>query len=234
MPEPAASPAIRVLLVDDHPVYRDGLAVLLRSIDGLDVVGTAADGLEAVAAADADSPDVIVMDVQMPRMDGIEATRRITAKHPAVGIIVLTMSEADETVFDAMRAGARGYLLKGSGQDDISRAIRAVAGGDAIFGPRIAARVAEFFARPPVAADPVAFPQLTGREREILELVASGRSNGDIAEHLFLSPKTVRNNVSNIFTKLQVSGRAEAVIAARDAGLGRRADEPGSSSTRDR
>ncbi|MFE6967467.1 response regulator [Agromyces sp. NPDC057679] len=214
-------PAIRVLLVDDHPVYRDGLAVLLRSIDGLDVVGTAADGLEAVAAAEALAPDVIVMDVQMPRLDGIEATRRIAARHPDVGIIVLTMSEADETVFDAMRAGARGYLLKGSGQDDISRAIRAVAGGDAIFGPRIAARVAEFFARPPAAADSVAFPELTGREREILELVAAGRSNGDIAEHLFLSPKTVRNNVSNIFAKLQVSGRAEAVIAARDAGLGR-------------
>lgn len=218
---PGDERAIRVLLVDDHPVYRDGLAVLLRSIDGLDVVGTAADGLEAVAAADLLGPDVIVMDVQMPRLDGIEATRRIVARRPGVGIIVLTMSEADETVFDAMRAGARGYLLKGSGQDDISRAIRAVAGGDAIFGPRIAARVAEFFARPPVAADAVAFPQLTAREREILELVAAGRSNGDIAGQLFLSPKTVRNNVSNIFTKLQVSGRAEAVIAARDAGLGR-------------
>ncbi|MFF2494819.1 response regulator [Agromyces sp. NPDC058064] len=220
-PTPADEHAVRVLLVDDHPVYRDGLAVLLRSLDGLDVVGTAADGLEAIAAADALRPDVIVMDVQMPRLDGIEATRRIAARHPAVGIVVLTMSEADETVFDAMRAGARGYLLKGAGPNDISRAVRAVAGGDAIFGPRIAARVAEFFARPPVAADAVAFPQLTAREREILELVAAGRSNGDIAEHLFLSPKTVRNNVSNIFAKLQVSGRAEAVIAARDAGLGR-------------
>ncbi|WP_188192129.1 response regulator transcription factor [Nonomuraea sp. SYSU D8015] len=212
--------AIRVLLADDHPVYRDGLAVLLGSIPGIEVAGTAADGAEAVQRAADLQPDVVVMDVRMPGLDGIEATRRIVADSPHVGIVVLTMSEEDATLFAAMRAGARGYLLKGAGQAEIVRAIRAVAHGEAIFGPAVAMRVAEFFQSVPAADDSV-FPQLTPREREILALVAAGRSNTQIASALFLSQKTVRNNVSNIFAKLHVADRAEAIVRARDAGLGR-------------
>jgi DNA-binding NarL/FixJ family response regulator len=212
---------VRVLLADDHPVYRDGLAALLGSLDGIEVVGTAADGVEAVDRARKVQPDVVVMDVQMPRLDGIEATRAITADSPHIGVVVLTMAEEDQTLFAAMRAGARGYLLKGANQAEIVRAITAVAQGEAIFGPAIARRVAEFFAAAPAATSGSPFPQLTSREHEILALVAAGRSNAQIAAELFLSPKTVRNNVSNIFAKLHVADRAEAIIRARDAGLGR-------------
>jgi DNA-binding NarL/FixJ family response regulator len=212
---------VRVLLADDHPVYRDGLAALLGSLDGVEVVGTAADGVEAVDGARELQPDVVVMDVQMPRLDGIEATRAITADSPHIGVVVLTMAEEDQTLFAAMRAGARGYLLKGANQAEIVRAITAVAQGEAIFGPAIARRVAEFFSTAPAAGPGSPFPQLTAREHEILALVAAGRSNAQIATELFLSPKTVRNNVSNIFAKLHVADRAEAIIRARDAGLGR-------------
>jgi DNA-binding NarL/FixJ family response regulator len=211
---------VRVLLADDHPVYRDGLAALLGSLDGVDVVGTAADGVEAVDRARELQPDVVVMDVQMPRLDGIEATRAITADSPHIGVVVLTMAEEDQTLFAAMRAGARGYLLKGANQAEIVRAITAVAQGEAIFGPAIARRVAEFFSAAPVADVGSPFPQLTAREHEILALVAAGRSNAQIASELYLSPKTVRNNVSNIFAKLHVADRAEAIIRARNAGLG--------------
>jgi DNA-binding NarL/FixJ family response regulator len=210
--------AVRVLLADDHPVYRDGLAALLGSLDGVEVVGTAADGVEAVDGARELQPDVVVMDVQMPRLDGIEATRAITADSPHIGVVVLTMAEEDQTLFAAMRAGARGYLLKGANQAEILRAITAVADGQAIFGPAIARRVADFFSGTPTAGP---FPQLTEREHEVLSLVAAGRSNAQIATELYLSPKTVRNNVSNIFAKLHVADRAEAIIRARDAGLGR-------------
>lgn len=212
---------MRVLLADDHPVYRDGLAALLGSLDGVEVVGTAADGVEAVDGARELQPDVVVMDVQMPRLDGIEATRAITADSPHIGVVVLTMAEEDQTLFAAMRAGARGYLLKGANQGEIVRAITAVAQGEAIFGPAIARRVAEFFTAGPPATPDSPFPQLTTREQEILALVAAGRSNAQIAAELYLSPKTVRNNVSNIFAKLHVADRAEAIIRARDAGLGR-------------
>jgi DNA-binding NarL/FixJ family response regulator len=217
MPEP-----IRVLLADDHPVYRDGLAALLASVEGLEVVGTAEDGDAAVVLATELQPDVVVMDVQMPGLDGIEATRRLTAASPHIGVVMLTMAEEDATLFSAMQAGARGYLLKGANQAEITRAVTAVAGGEAIFGPAIARRIADFFAAGPSvgSAAEQAFPQLTAREREILELVAAGRSNAQIASTLFLSPKTVRNNVSNIFAKLHVADRAEAIVRARDAGLG--------------
>ncbi|TCC61083.1 response regulator transcription factor [Kribbella pittospori] len=211
---------VRVLLADDHPVYRDGLAALLGSLDGVEVVGTAADGVEAVDRARELQPDVVVMDVQMPRLDGIEATRAITADSPHIGVVVLTMAEEDQTLFAAMRAGARGYLLKGANQGEIVRAITAVAQGEAIFGPAIARRVADFFTAGPAATPDSPFPQLTTREQEILALVAAGRSNAQIAAELYLSPKTVRNNVSNIFAKLHVADRAEAIIRARDAGLG--------------
>jgi DNA-binding NarL/FixJ family response regulator len=206
---------LRVMVVDDHPVYRDGLAMLLGSVPGLVVAGTAADGAEAVRLALEEQPDVVVMDVQMPVLDGIEATRRITAESPSVGVVVLTMSEDDGTVFAAVRAGARGYLLKGA-----VRAITTVAAGGAVFGAALARRIAEFFAARPSGPD-TAFPQLTAREREVLDLVAAGRSNAQIAAALYLSPKTVRNNVSNVLTKLQVTDRAQAIVRAREAGLGR-------------
>jgi DNA-binding NarL/FixJ family response regulator len=211
---------VRVLVADDHPIFRDGLAVLLASVDGIDVVGTAADGAEAVAAATRLLPDVVVMDVQMPRLNGVEATRRLAADAPSVGILVLTMSEDDGTVFAAVRAGARGYLVKGAEQQEIVRAITTVASGGAVFGATLAQRIADFFAAGPPAPTE-AFPQLTAREREILGLLAAGRSNQQIAAALFLSPKTVRNNVSNVFAKLQVADRAEAIVRAREAGLGR-------------
>ncbi|MGW5263752.1 response regulator [Microbispora sp. NPDC004025] len=213
--------SIRVLLADDHPVYREGLAMLLASIPGIEVVGTAANGREAVERAAELQPDIVVMDVTMPELDGIEATRRVVEDSPHIGVVVLTMSEEDSTLFAAMRAGARGYLLKGANQAEITRAIVAVAHGEAIFGPAVALRVAEFFAGPSPASELTAFPQLTPRERDILSLVAAGRSNAQIASTLFLSQKTVRNNVSNIFAKLHVADRAEAIVRARDAGLGR-------------
>ncbi|MFF4416712.1 response regulator [Streptosporangium sp. NPDC001559] len=211
---------IRVLLADDHPVYREGLAALLSSMSGIEVVGTAGTGLEAVELAAETQPDVVVMDVRMPGLDGIEATRRISAHSPHIAVVVLTMSEEDATLFAAMRAGARGYLLKGANQAEIGRAITAVANGEAIFGPAVARRVAEFLTNGPAASGGHVFPQLTPREREILSLLAAGRSNAQIASTLFLSQKTVRNNVSNIFAKLHVADRAEAIIRARDAGLG--------------
>lgn len=213
---------IDVLIADDHPVYRDGLAMLLGSLDGINVVGTASDGAEAVAAIDAQQPDLVIMDVQMPNLDGIAATREIVTRHPHVAIVVLTMSDDDETVFAAMRAGARGYLLKGASQAEIQHAINVVAAGGLLFGAAVAQRVSEFFVSGPSTSGPVElFPQLTPREREILDLLAAGRSNPQIAQTLFLSPKTIRNNISNIFAKLQVADRSEAIVRARDAGMGR-------------
>jgi DNA-binding NarL/FixJ family response regulator len=211
---------LRVLVVDDHPVYRDGLAALLASVDGVEVVGTAADGRQAISAVRELAPDVVIMDIQMPVLDGIEATRRVTADNPALGVVVLTMSEDDGTVFAAMQAGARGYLLKGADQEEVVRAIVTVAHGGAVFGPALAARIAQLLSAGSNAA-PTAFPQLTERERQVLDLVAAGRSNAQIAQTLFLSPKTVRNVVSTIFAKIHVDDRAQAIVTAREAGLGR-------------
>ncbi|MFI0412218.1 response regulator [Actinomadura sp. 3N508] len=212
----------RVLLADDHPVYRDGLRLMLDSTGEVEVVGTAPDGTVAVEMAGRLRPDVVVMDLQMPRLGGVDATRRILAAYPETGVLVLTMHEDDESVFAAMRAGARGYLVKGADPDEILRAVAAVARGEVIFGPALAGRVSDYFAR--IAAAPSAdepFPELTARERDVLELIALGLPNPAIAERLGLSPKTVRNNVSNVFAKLQVADRAEAILRARDAGLGR-------------
>ena len=210
---------IRVLIADDHPLFRDGMHGLLDSVPDTEVVGEAATGGEAVELAKTLRPDVILMDIKMPGLNGIEATREILDASPHIGILVVTMLEDDDSVFAAMRAGALGYLLKGADQGEVLRAIRAVRNGEAIFGPGIARRVMGFFSTPKPLA-PRTFPELTEREGEILTLVAQGRSNLEIAEQLFLSLKTVQNHVSNTFRKLQVADRAQAVIRAREAGLG--------------
>jgi DNA-binding NarL/FixJ family response regulator len=210
---------IRILVADDHAGFRSGLIALLGTQPGLAVVGEAENGEDAVARTAALQPDVVVMDLNMPGIDGTSATRRIVEVTPHVAVLVLTMADNDAAVFDALRAGARGYLLKGAGRADLVRAIRAVASGEAIFGPDVARRLMTFFAATPrSAAD--AFPELSEREREILELVARGLPNQGIVDRLGISPKTVRNHVSNIFGKLQVRDRAEAVVRARKAGLG--------------
>ena len=214
-----ASQALRVLIADDHPVFRSGLATLLSATDGVEVVGEASSGREAIESARALAPDVVVMDLQMPDLNGIEATREMLGERPDLGVLVLTMFEDDDSVFAAMRAGARGYLLKGAEQAEILRAIHAVGDGEAIFGPGIAQRMIGFFSSASKAPEP--FPDLTEREREVLELIAQGRDNAEITRRRVVSPKTVRNHVSNIFTKLQVADRAQAIVRAREAGLGR-------------
>ena len=209
----------RVLVADDHPAFRRGVELMLESVEGVDVVGTAETGARALDLADTLAPDVVLMDLRMPDLDGIEATRRLTREGPTPAVVVLTMFEDDDSVFAAMRAGARGYLLKGADQEEIVRAIRAAAAGEAIFGPEIAARVISHFSRG-AGSTATAFPSLTEREREVLEMIAAGKGNATIAHELMISLKTVRNHVSNIFTKLQVSDRASAVVRARQAGLG--------------
>jgi DNA-binding NarL/FixJ family response regulator len=215
---------LRLIIVDDHPTFRDGLALLLGTAPSVQVIATAEDGERAVELALAEQPDVILMDLHMPGMNGIEATQRIVASAPSIAVLVLTMLDDSESVFAAMRAGAKGYLLKGAEKDEVVRAVEAVGGGELIFGPGVAARVSRFFQGQPTAETPVdpatAFPQLTERERELLDLIAAGYDNNRIAGELHLSTKTVRNHVSNIFSKLQVAYRAEAIVRAREAGLG--------------
>lgn len=210
---------IRLMIVDDHPVFRDGLASLLEPLPEIDVVARAGDGAAAVELAAEHLPDVVIMDVQMPLLNGIDATREIVAARPGTGVLVLTMGEDDGTVLAALRAGARGYLRKGAEQEEIVRAITTVHGGGVVFGASLAARIAEVLA--PSTRPQRPFPELTERETEVLDLIAAGRSNAQIAQALFLSPKTIRNNVTSILAKLQATDRAAAIIRARDAGLGR-------------
>jgi DNA-binding NarL/FixJ family response regulator len=210
---------IRILVVDDHVLFRDGLRTLVDSEADLELVGEASNGHEAIFAAADLQPDVVLMDVKMPDMDGIQATRQIVQTSPHVRVLALTMLDDDNSIFAAMRAGAQGYLLKGASHEEMLRAIRAVATGQAIFSPSVAERMIDFFnAMHPINTQGL-FPELTVREREVLVLVAQAYNNQRIAEKLFISPKTVRNHVSNILSKLQVADRAEAIIKAREAGL---------------
>ena len=211
---------IRVLIADDHTLFREGLRALFASRPEFEVLGEAATGDATITEAASLQPDVILMDIQMPGVNGIEATRHILHTNPQIGIVVVTMFEDDDSVFAAMRAGARGYILKGADQEAMLRAIRAVAQGEALFSPAIAQRMINYFSAPRTTAPRPAFPELTDREREILNLIAGAYSNTEIAERLVLSPKTVRNHVSNIFSKLQVADRAQAIIRAREAGMG--------------
>jgi DNA-binding NarL/FixJ family response regulator len=211
---------LRVLIVDDHPVFVAGLRMILDADPRTEVIGEASTGAEAIALAAQAQPDAIVMDLHLPDINGIEATRVITQTSPHIGVLVLTMYDDDDSVFAAMRAGARGYLLKGAARSDILHAIAAVGSGTAVFGPSIAQRLIDYFAAQRTVAAVAPFPELTEREREILNLIAAGANNTAIAERLFLSAKTVRNHVSNIFSKLQVADRAQAIVRARQAGLG--------------
>jgi DNA-binding NarL/FixJ family response regulator len=215
-------PDLRVVLVDDHPMVRAGLRAVLEHLGGVEVAGEAGNGEEAVATVTEVAPDVVVMDLTMPGMSGIEATRRLVDADPDLGVLVMTMSDDDASVFAALRAGARGYVLKGATGDEIVAAVRSVARGEAVYGAAVAGRIRRFLTEGmgPAADDAAPFPELTTREREILDLLADGRSNGDIAQVLFISPKTVRNNLSSVYAKLQVADRTQAVVRARQAGLG--------------
>lgn len=208
--------SLRVLVADDHPVVRGGLIALLDTLDGVEVVGQVGTGREAVSAAVAQQPHVVVMDLRMPDLDGVAATRLIRERAPQVAVLVLTMFDEDSLVQGALAAGARGYLLKGAESAEIDRAIRTVAAGDAVLSRSVAEQVLGRTGSRPV--DPL--PGLTRREREVLDLIAQGLGNATIAARLHLSPKTVGNHISAIFTKLGVSSRAEAIVRARDAGLG--------------
>jgi DNA-binding NarL/FixJ family response regulator len=219
---------IRILIADDHLFYREGVRTLMKGVPDVEIVGDATSGEDVVAQASALQPDIILMDIKMPGINGIEATRRILRDHPRIGVLVVTMFDDDETVFSAMRAGARGYLLKDADREELLRAVSAVHRGEAIFSPAIAHRMMQYFAglsqhageRGRAAELPRPFPDLTDREREVLELIARGHSNPRIADQLVLSVKTVQNHVSNILGKLQAADRAEAIVRAREAGFG--------------
>ena len=211
---------VRVVIADDHPMFRYGLRAVLAASTEVEVVGDAADGSELVALVEQAQPDVVLTDLAMPGLDGATAARQITDRFPHIGVLVLTMHEDDEALFGALRAGARGYLLKGADREEIVRAVLAVASGDAVYSANVARRIMGFFTSAHQTYTAQIFPELTGREREILDLVAAGLGNHEIARRLVLSEKTVRNNVAAILTKLQVPDRAAAVAKARDTGLG--------------
>jgi DNA-binding NarL/FixJ family response regulator len=222
---------ISVLLVDDHPLVREGLHAVLSATDDITVAGEASDGRTAVELSAGLRPDVVIMDLQLPELHGIDATREIVAERPGTAVLVLTMFEDDDMVFSAMSAGAAGYLLKGADGTDIITAVRAAAAGQAVFGAALAQRLRAWFAPGP-QPQAAPFPQLTQREREILDSVAAGLTNAQIGQQMFLSAKTVANNVSNILAKMQLAERAQAIVAARDAGLGRQARPPGDGTAR--
>lgn len=216
--------AIRVLIVDDHTLFRDGLSAIFMNVADIEVVGQAGTGREAVTQVETVAPDVVLMDITMPDMNGIEATRKIVTTHPNTRVIMLTMLEDDDSLFAAMCAGARGYLLKGADKAEVLKTIRAAAAGEALFGPAIAGRLTAFFQNQAIGGPGEAqapFPDLTDRERQILDLIARGENNQIIAQRLTISTKTVSNHISNIFNKLHVADRAQAIVRARQAGLGR-------------
>lgn len=211
---------LQILIADDHQLFRDGLRTLLLAAPDMRLVGEAETGEQAVQLAARLQPDVVLMDIQMPDINGIEATRQIVHTSPHIAVVMVTMFDDDRSVFAAMRAGARGYVLKGAKHEDMLRAIRAAGSGDAIFSPALAARMVDFFAAMLTTKAPQVFPELSEREHEVLHLIAAGYRNPEIAEQLVLSPKTVRNHVSNILSKLQVADRAQAILKAREAGFG--------------
>lgn len=212
--------AIRTVIADDHTLFRVGMRTFLAAFQDIELVGEASTGKETIQIAAELQPDVILMDIQMPDVNGIEATRQILHTSPHIGIIMLTMFKDDESLFMAMRAGARGYVLKGADQEVVLRAIRGVANGECLFSPEVATHLMKFFATLQPDVHPEIFPELTAREREILNLIARGDDNADIARKLGITTKTVRNHVSNVFSKLQVADRTQAAIRAREAGLG--------------
>jgi DNA-binding NarL/FixJ family response regulator len=214
---------IRLLIVDDHALFREGLRALFSTVEDIELVGEATSGQEAVDLAEEIQPDVVLMDIDMPGTNGVQATRAILRKTPSVGVVMVTMLEDDASVFSAMRAGARGYVLKGAQPKELVETIRAVASGQALFGPSIASRMMRFFneygGRFEASLPEDSFPELTPRELEVLELIAEGHKNSQIAEKLVISDKTVRNHITNIFSKLQVADRSQAIFKARQAGL---------------